>query len=82
MITVVMRRDSKGTKENFVYHKGNNSYTADGWVYVIDEDGFILGSHPQQNVNAVLVKQDEIKAGEAMTASEDTGKTTGQREIS
>ena len=72
-----MRRDSKGTKENFVYHKGNNSYTADGWVYVIDEDGFILGSHPEQNVNAVLVK-----AGEAMTTGEDTKGTAGQREIS
>lgn len=70
MITVIMRRDSKGTKENFVYHKGNNSYTADGWVYVIDEDGFILGSHPEQNVNAVLIKQE---AGNGVSQTEISG---------
>lgn len=60
MITVQMRRELDGLPpKNYLYTEGVASYTENHWVYVIDEDGLVLGCHPEVNVSAVLTKAGE-----------------------
>lgn len=66
-----MRRETDGKPpKNFVYPLGVSSYTHDHWLYVIDDDGLILGSHPEVNVDGCLID----KAGENDMASENPRK--------
>jgi hypothetical protein len=69
VIKVFMRRETKDfLPAVYFYKEGVSCYGHDGWLFVIDDEGNILGSHPEQNINAV----DWGKAGEATLKRENT----------
>jgi hypothetical protein len=54
MIHVIMR---SGEPKKFVYPEGEMTYTQDRWLYVIDDDGQILGCHPETNIQGVQIER-------------------------
>jgi hypothetical protein len=56
----------KGTSFPEVFHHewGVHAITDEnGWLSVVDEEGFTLGMYPKENVVRVLLEQ-QVKAGE------------------
>ena len=57
MIKVHMRNEPDGRPGRiYIYNEAKASYTQDQWLYVIDEDGKILGAHPEVNVDGVHIE--------------------------
>jgi len=62
MFKVFTRKEPDGKPgQAFYYTEGTAHYIQDHWLYIIDEDGHILGFHPEVNVSGVFTQGGRIE---------------------
>lgn len=70
----MMRNEPDGKPGRiYLYNDASSSYTQDQWIYILDDDGRIVGAHPEQNVDGVhveggrtdMVSENSDESGEA-----------------
>jgi hypothetical protein len=73
-----MRKEADGSPGRaYVYPESDYSYVDGDWVYVLNDDGAVIGSHPTMHVEQV-----ERKAGESAMTSVNPDRSGEEGKIS